>query len=98
MNNATKGVQKMKFTNNEAGFAYGNWSVRVTRTRLGNRMDGYHYHYSYSATECIAQPEGGYKILGATRGEGGKASAIAAIESIKQFRQSTLMVNLVEVF
>jgi hypothetical protein len=83
----------MKFTNNEAGFAYGNWAVSVTRTRIGNRMDGYKYHYSFSATECVQQPEGGFKILGATRGDGGKASAIAAIESVKQFRQSTLTGN-----
>jgi hypothetical protein len=69
----------MKFFRGEAHFVHGNWSVTVYRSRLGNRMDGFRYYYSFEATQC--EPQGdGYVITNRVRGNGGKREALNAIQ------------------
>lgn len=69
----------MKFLQGEAGFAHGNWSVTIYRSRLGNKMDGFRYYYSFEATQL--EPKGdGYVITNRVRGNGGKRDALNAIQ------------------
>lgn len=69
----------MKFFRGEAHFVHSNWSVTVYRSRLGNRMDGFRYYYSFEATQC--EPQGdGYVITNRVRGNGGKREALNAIQ------------------
>jgi hypothetical protein len=73
----------MKFFCGEANFVHGNWSVTVYRSRLGNRMDGFRYYYSFQATQC--EPQGdGYVITNRVRGNGSKREALKAIQRATQ--------------
>jgi hypothetical protein len=68
----------MMFTQNQAHFVHGNWSVTIHRSWLGNKMDGKRYVYSFDATQC--EPHGdGYIITNRVHGNGGKREALKAI-------------------
>ena len=69
----------MNFFRGEAHFVHDNWSVTIYRSRLGNKMDGFRYYYSFEATQC--EPQGdGYAITNRVSGNGGKRDAINAIK------------------
>ena len=69
----------MNFFRGEAHFVHDNWAVTIFRSRLGNKMDGFRYFYSFEATQC--KPEGeGYVITNRVSGKGGKRDAINAIK------------------
>ena len=75
-------MDRLKFTNGESGFAYKGWTVTVYRSRLGNKLEGYHYLHSYEAAKCEKKPDGiGFSITATLRGNGGKSKAIEAINS-----------------
>jgi hypothetical protein len=69
----------MKFVNNETGFAFGNWSVSIYRRRVGNRLDGRRYDYTFDATKLERQGDQ-WAIIAKVKGNGQKQSAIAAIK------------------
>jgi hypothetical protein len=69
----------MNFVQGEAHFVHNNWSVTIYRSRLGNRMDGFRYHYSFQAIQCEPQADG-YVITNKVRGNGGKRDALNAIK------------------
>lgn len=69
----------MNFVRGEAHFVHKNWAVTIFRSRLGNKMDGYQYFYSFEATQC--KPEGdGFVITNRVSGNGGKRDALNAIK------------------
>ena len=69
----------MKFDQGEAGFAHKGWSVTITRSRLGNKMDGHRYLYSFRANKCEQQGDV-WIITNRIQGEGGKREALNAIK------------------
>ena len=71
----------MKFVNGEAGFAYQGWAVSLYRSRLGNKMDGRHYQYSFQALKAEPKPDGGFAIVDRVEGKGTKQDAINAIKT-----------------
>lgn len=73
----------MNFLQGKAHFAHNNWSVTVYRSRLGNKIDGHRYHYSFEATQCKPQGDG-YVITNRVRGNGGKRDALNAIHSTQE--------------
>jgi len=70
----------MKFINNEAGFAFGNWAVSIYRRRVGNRLEGHRYDYTFDATKLERQGDQ-WAIIARVKGNGKKQSAIAAIQN-----------------
>jgi hypothetical protein len=69
----------MNFHQGEAGFAHKGWSVTITRSRLGNKMDGHRYLYSFRANKCEQQGDV-WIITNRIQGEGGKREALNAIK------------------
>jgi hypothetical protein len=77
----------MKFTNDESGCAYENWTISIYRYRYGNKMSGIRIIYTFCATECIKDGNR-YRIGAKVKGYGKKRAAIAEIKKIKNLRGS----------
>ena len=73
----------MKFHDHTATFSYQDWSVTIKRSRLGNRMDGYKYCYSFSANKLVKDNDQ-WRIVANVKGYGQKRNAIAAIIKFEQ--------------
>jgi hypothetical protein len=73
----------MRFINDETGFSFNDWAVSIYRRRMGNRLKGHCYEYSFNATKLERQGDQ-WAIIAQIKGNGKKQEALAAIKKHNQ--------------